>query len=104
MTDTTQPARVFEQLLDELQATVRSLDEEQLTLEEAVVAYERSVAIANECNQMLDDAELRVSRIDADSLELREQSNVYQVEASRATMLFLGDDEDDLTDLLDSDE
>lgn len=104
MIDTNLPVRVFETLLEELQATVRKLDEENLTLEEAVAAYERSVQIANECNRMLDDAELRVSQIDADSRELREQSSTYHVEPAHATLLFLGDDEDDLSDLLDSDE
>jgi exodeoxyribonuclease VII small subunit len=101
---TTPPARTFELLLEELQETVRSLDEEHMTLEETVKAYERSVAIATECGRMLDEAELRVSRIDADSRELREQSSAYHVEPSRATLLFLGEDEDDLSDLLDSEE
>jgi exodeoxyribonuclease VII small subunit len=105
MTDsTTQPVRVFEELLEELQETVRRLDEEQLTLEDAVSAYERSVAIANECNRMLDEAELRITQIDAASRELREQSSIYQIEPSRATLLFLGEDEDDLADFLDSEE
>jgi len=100
-----QPTHTFEQLLDELQETVRLLDEERLTLEEAVSAYERSVDIASECNRMLDAAELRVTHIDADSRELREQATLYHVDSSRATMLFLGDDDDeDLADLLESDE
>jgi exodeoxyribonuclease VII small subunit len=105
MTDSNdQPTRTFEALLEALQETVRQLDEEQLTLEEAVTAYERSVAIANECNRMLDEAELRVSQIDASSSALRESATRYQVESSRATLLFLDEDEDDLADLLDSDE
>lgn len=99
-----QPVRTFERLLEELQETVRKLDEETLTLEEAVSAYEQSVAIANQCNQMLDEAELRIARIDDNAPGLREQETAYDVRGSRATMLFLGEDEDDLADLLELDE
>jgi exonuclease VII small subunit len=36
-----------------------------LTLSEAIEAYEQSVEIARACNQLLDNAELRIRTIDA---------------------------------------
>lgn len=103
MSDETQPAREFEALLRQLQATVTRLEEESLTLEEAVAAYEQSVALASACSRMLDEAELRVSQIDARSRELREAAPAYATGSFDAARLLLGDD-DDLADLLDLDE
>jgi exodeoxyribonuclease VII small subunit len=55
----------FEELLELLDATVKELDGNALTLEESVAAYERSVAISAACEKLLDDAELRIQQIDA---------------------------------------
>jgi exodeoxyribonuclease VII small subunit len=98
------PARTFEERLIELQEMVRRLDEDQLTLEDAVAAYEQAMEIANTCNQMLDAAELRITRIDEASSVAREEAVPYRLDSARSTMLFLGDDEDDLSDLLNDDE
>ncbi len=99
---TTNNAGRFEELLIQLQESVTRLETDELTLEEAIAAYERSVEIANQCTQMLDDAELRITTIDAQSRSLREESTIYRVGNSRATALLLGDDDDDdLADLLD---
>jgi exodeoxyribonuclease VII small subunit len=94
-------ARTFEELLVELQETVTQLETDQLTLEDAIAAYERSVALANQCTQMLDDAELRISTIDVQSRTIREESVLYRVESRSAAALLLGDDDEDLADLLD---
>ncbi len=98
----TKPAQTFDDLLVQLQETVTRLETDELTLEEAIAAYERSVEIANQCTQMLDNAELRITTIDAQSRTLREESVVYNIGSSRAASLLLGDDDDDdLADLLD---
>ena len=90
----------FEDLLIELQETFKRLEGDELTLDEAIAAYERSVTIATQCATILDNAELRISQIDAESRQIREQASIYQVEEYRAASLLLGDDDDDLTDLL----
>jgi exodeoxyribonuclease VII small subunit len=95
------PARRFEEMLLELQQTVTRLETDEMSLDEAVSAYETTVRLANECAQMLDEAELRISQIDTDSRALREQAAVYRVDSSAAAALLLGDDEEDLLDLLD---
>ena len=101
MPKATHDAGQFEDLLAQLQATVTRLETEELTLEDAITAYERSVEIANKCSQILDDAELRVTTIDAQSRAIREESVIYRAGSSSAASLLLGDDEDDLADLLD---
>jgi exodeoxyribonuclease VII small subunit len=93
-------ASTFEELLVQLQETVSRLESDELTLEEAIAAYERSVEIANQCTSMLDNAELRITTIDAQSRSLREESAIYRVGASSAAALLLGDDDEDLADLL----
>jgi exodeoxyribonuclease VII small subunit len=94
----------FETLLARLRDTVARLDGQELTLDEAVLAYEECVRIANACATMLDEAELRVTQINVSATALRElpESYAYSTSASRiARRLLLGDDEDDLEDLLD---
>jgi len=98
---TSEGARAFEERLTQLQETVQRLEAEHLTLEEAIAAYERTVELANECSQMLDEAELRITTIDAQSRSLREESSVYRFSSASAAALLLGEDEDDLADLLD---
>ena len=99
-----EPVRQFEELLRELQQTVRRLEEDDLTLEESISAYERSVGLANSCSRMLDEAELRGAQIDSASRAIREEATIYRVDSFDAARLLLDDDEDDLADLLDSDE
>lgn len=96
----TPPTATFEEMLRELHETVARLEEQRLTLDEAVGAYERCVELANACAALLDQAELRVSTIDRESRAVREQAAVYRFDQEAARML-LGDDEEDLADLLD---
>ena len=64
------------------------------------------VALATACSELLDTAELRVSQIGASAPvnRLREVSTPYRTDSFSARRLLLGDDEDDLYDLVDSDE
>jgi exodeoxyribonuclease VII small subunit len=55
----------FEELLELLEQTINELDGTSLTLEQSLDAYERSVKISEACEKMLDEAELRIRRIDA---------------------------------------
>jgi len=53
----------FEDALGELEAIVRRLEEGSGKLEEAVVAYERGVALQRHCDAKLQEAQMRVERI-----------------------------------------
>ena len=53
----------FDRALEELQATVGQLEAGGQPLEEAIVLYERGVALHEHCARLLADAELRVRRL-----------------------------------------
>jgi exodeoxyribonuclease VII small subunit len=53
----------FDAALEELQATVAQLEAGGQPLEQAIVLYERGVALHEHCARLLADAELRVKRL-----------------------------------------
>jgi exodeoxyribonuclease VII small subunit len=53
----------FEDALAELESIVRRLEEGAGKLEEAIVAYERGVALQRHCDAKLQEAQARVDRI-----------------------------------------
>lgn len=55
----------FEELVALLESTLARMENDPLTLSEAIDAYEQSVEIARACSQLLDNAELRIRTIDA---------------------------------------
>jgi exodeoxyribonuclease VII small subunit len=55
--------RTFEALFVELEETVRKLEGGELPLDEALTLFERSTALAEQCNTLLDRAELRVRQL-----------------------------------------
>jgi exodeoxyribonuclease VII small subunit len=66
MTTTEDPAvasLTFDRALEELQATVAQLEAGGQPLEEAIVLYERGVALHEHCARLLAEAELRVKRL-----------------------------------------
>lgn len=101
---TSSDARTFEELLQQLQETVAQLETDRLTLDDAIAAYERSVTLANQCARILDEAELRITTIDVQSRSIREASVLYRVESRGAAALLLGEDDEDLADLLDDEQ
>jgi len=56
-----QPA--FEDLYRELEETVGRLEAGDLTLDESLSLFERGTALAEQCNVLLDSAELRVRQL-----------------------------------------
>jgi len=56
----------FEQAFAELEESVRTLERGDLPLEESLALYERGQELAAYCAQLLDEAELKVQRIEAD--------------------------------------
>ena len=53
----------FEAVLSRLEATVQSLEQGDLSLEEATRLYEAGISLSRICNQILDKAELKVSEL-----------------------------------------
>lgn len=56
----------FEQALGELEKTVASLENEDLTLEESLALYERGQKLARYCQEYLEQAALRVEFLTED--------------------------------------
>ena len=55
--------RSFEELYRELEATVRRLEAGDLTLDESLELFERATLLSEQCNSVLDSAELRVRQL-----------------------------------------
>jgi exodeoxyribonuclease VII small subunit len=53
----------FEALYARLEERVAKLEEGGLSLEEAIAVYEEGMALARECQQRLDDADLKITRL-----------------------------------------
>jgi len=53
----------FEQAYAELETIITQMDSGQLPLEDSVTLFERGRALAAYCQRLLDDAELRVSKL-----------------------------------------
>ncbi len=53
----------FEQLFNELEATVQELEAGNLTLDESLALYESGMRLAKRCNEQLDRAELRLQEL-----------------------------------------
>jgi len=56
----------FEEALAELEQIVRALEGGGLPLEEAIALYERGRALADRCQQLLQEAQLRVQLLERD--------------------------------------
>jgi exodeoxyribonuclease VII small subunit len=62
MSDNTQ-SPVFEQTLAQLEALVSRMEDGQLSLEEALSAFETGIKLTRECQQALQQAELKVQML-----------------------------------------
>ncbi len=60
----------FEQRLDELETLVGELESGDLSLDEMMDRYEYGMALVASCQRQLAEAELRVTRIAADTGEI----------------------------------
>jgi exodeoxyribonuclease VII small subunit len=59
-TPPTQPPADFEQALDELERLVAQMEGGELSLEESLSSFERGIGLFRQCQQSLEQAELRV--------------------------------------------
>jgi exodeoxyribonuclease VII small subunit len=59
--------RTFEATFAELQRVVEQLEDGSLDLERAIALFERGSALAQTCEQLIDSAELRVTRLAPES-------------------------------------
>jgi exodeoxyribonuclease VII small subunit len=62
----TPDALTFERAFEALEATVQTLEQGDLPLEQALAAFERGQALAARCAALLEQAELRLSQLAPD--------------------------------------
>ncbi|MDR1032017.1 MAG: exodeoxyribonuclease VII small subunit [Holosporales bacterium] len=53
----------FEEALKELELIVRKLEEGNTPLEQAIELYEKGAVLRKHCQQVLDDAKLRIDKV-----------------------------------------
>lgn len=56
----------FEQAMSELERVVQSLEKGDLTLDDAVKVYERGILLKQHCETKLNEAKMRVEKIEFD--------------------------------------
>ncbi len=74
-----EPAEPFEEAFRRLEEAVAKLEEGGLPLEEALALYEEGMRLAQRCQEMLDQAELRVTR-------LQEAFSAYREEGANRSL------------------
>jgi exodeoxyribonuclease VII small subunit len=79
-----QPAEPFEALYTRLEQTVAKLEQGNLSLEESLSLYEEGMNLAKRCQEILQGAELRITRLQEQFSEgaaaLREEPPEYEAE------------------------
>ena len=60
---------LFEQALTDLEAVVDEMENGDLSLEDSLQAYEKGVALTNQCQQALKNAELKIQKLVNGKLE-----------------------------------
>ncbi len=63
----------FEDLYKQLEAKVSQLEQGGLSLDDSLAAYEEAVGLAQRCQQMLEQAELRITRLKESVVSTEEQ-------------------------------
>lgn len=61
----------FEEALARLEEIVEKLESENISLEESVSLYEEGIKLSKKCSQTLEDAELRIEKVN----ELHDDNN-----------------------------
>lgn len=58
--------KAFEELMKDLEATVRLLESGDLTLDQSIASFEKGMGLARECEKKLGDAKAKVEKIVTD--------------------------------------
>ena len=78
-------AEDFETLYKRLEETVARLEEGGLTLDQSLALYEEGIKLARRCQELLQAAELKITKLQEEFAALREESEPYAVEAEEET-------------------
>jgi exodeoxyribonuclease VII small subunit len=65
----------FEQMYSRLEESVSKLEQGGLSLEQAIALYEQGMALARQCQERLDEAELKITKLKETFAVLPERGN-----------------------------
>ena len=82
----------FERLYARLEETVDKLEAGGLPLEQAIALYEEGMTLARQCQERLDDAELKITKLKESFAPLPERTNGRQVNDDLADYEYVADD------------
>ncbi|MEE8347619.1 MAG: exodeoxyribonuclease VII small subunit [Dehalococcoidia bacterium] len=77
----------FETVYKRLEETVAHLEEGGLTLEQSLALYEEGMKLAQRCQELLSQAELKVTKLQDEFASLREEPEGYVTEQEEETSL-----------------
>jgi exodeoxyribonuclease VII small subunit len=70
----------FEDLYRQLEETVSRLEQGGLSLDDSLAAYEQAVTLAQQCQQLLEQADLRITRL-KESFAVSDGAASYEADA-----------------------
>lgn len=68
----------FEEMLDELEEIVESLEKDDLKLDDAISKFEAGMKIANKCNKKIEEAEKKITILINEDGDLKEENFVAE--------------------------
>lgn len=91
--ETKAPQVAFEQLYARLEEYVAKIEQGGLTLEEAIACYEQGMTLARECQERLDDAELKITKLKETFAPGPPRSNGARVDDAGEDYEYVADDD-----------
>ncbi len=64
----------FEEMLDELENIVETLEKEDLNLDESIEKFEKGMKIAKDCNKKIEEAEKKIAVLINEDGEIKEEN------------------------------
>jgi len=86
-------SETFEQVYSRLEETVGKLEQGGLTLEESMALYEEGMTFARRCQEMLDSAELTITKLKESFAPLPERTNGRAIGDESAAYEYVAEDD-----------
>lgn len=88
----------FEKLYARLEETVAKLEAGGLPLEQAIALYEEGMTLARQCQERLDESELKITKLRESFAPLPERGNGRQLNEDVSDYEYVAPEEDELVE------
>jgi len=85
--------QTFERLYARLEESVSKLEQGGLSLEEAIAVYEEGMTLARQCQEMLDAAELKITKLRESFAPIAERPNGAMLREEPVDYEYVSDDD-----------